>query len=580
MKNFKIVIFLITNIISSILISQTAFKLNNKGEVIEKAKLESLIKERGYDIVSAFDTISKNPIIVCAIYSKNKKFGLINIYGKEITSAKYDEFTGLNQTTTLTLFGYHENILVEVGNKRGMIDKNGKEIIPVIYDYLMYEACSNEYNSSVCKNDSLYTGEIDNKRFVFNSKGEIIKTETNSENDEIQQNIDYDRELLDIEPTYSVNNEIQQNSDYNTKSVDTILTYAKSIGNVVSKRKNGYFVIEKKIENRYYKGLFDVKNKREIIPFEYDYIIFDRNKHYIAIKNKKSILLDSLGTTKSLKEYDNIDENGIYRVTIDGKVALFSKDFKQQTGFIYDLKTEEFDRKFMVFRKNGKCGIINYDFKEITEFIYDDIITYRSCTNFEKNTLIVATLNNKKGIINLKGEKLTSFEFEEIIPECVISSDAYGLYPEPMMDANRDNLFLFYKKDGKYGILDNNYVVLFENKFDGLNKSSHDDFVYAYQITKDNKQKWGVLNIHTKSIVIPLEADNRVEYQSGGYFIVNKNNQFSLNDRYGKIAFQLIEDSEFSIDQIYNGLIRVYFSNSPKRYYIDYRGKKVEYQRL
>ena len=148
------------------------------------------------------------------------------------------------------------------------------------------------------------------------------------------------------------------------------------------------------------------------------------------------------------------------------------------------------------------------------------------------------------------------------------------------MDANRDNRFVFFKKDGKYGILDTNYIVLFENKFDGLNKSSHDDFVYAYQITKDNKQKWGVLNVHTKSIVIPLEADIRVEYQSGGYFIVKKNNQFSLNDRYGKIAFQLIEDSEFSIDQIYNGLIRVYFSNSPKRYYIDYSGKKVEYQRL
>jgi hypothetical protein len=558
MKKNKIIILLIINFISFNIFTQNAFKLNSKGEVIEKTKLESLIKERGYDIVSAFDTISKNPIIVCAIYSKNKKFGLINNYGKEITSAKYDEFTGLIPSTTYTLFGYHENIIVKIGDKHGLIDKNGKEIIPVIYDYLTYDICSNEYNSSVCKKDSLYSGEIGDKSFLFNTKGKIIKNESTSDNDEIQQN-----------------------RHYKPDPIDTLIAQAKSIGNIISKRKNGFFVIEKKIENRYYEGIYDLKNKTEIIPFEYDYIIFDRHKNYVAIKNKKSILLDSLGKVISLKEYEYIDEiNGIYRVTNDGKIALFSKDFIQQTGFIYDVKTEELDGNFMVLRKNGKCGIINYDFKEITEFIYDDIIAHRSCTNFEKNTLIVATLNNKKGIINLKGEKLTNFEYEEIIPECVISSDSYGLFAEPMMDANRDNRFLFYKKDGKYGILDTNYAVLFENKFDGLNKSIHDNFVYAYQITKDNKMKWGVLNIQTKSIVIPLESDIRVEYQNDGYFIVKKNNQFILNDSHGKIAYQLIEESEFSINQIYNGLIRVYFYNIPKRYYIDYRGKKIEYQRL
>ena len=63
----------------------------------------------------------------------NNKWGLINKRGEEITTFKYDDISLIDTLSSPPIFR------VYIGKKTGVVDVNGNEIIPIVYDYIGYD---------------------------------------------------------------------------------------------------------------------------------------------------------------------------------------------------------------------------------------------------------------------------------------------------------------------------------------------------------------------------------------------------------------------------------------------------------
>ncbi|MFZ4058940.1 MAG: WG repeat-containing protein, partial [Ferruginibacter sp.] len=118
--------------------AQQKFTLNKLG-LITEAQWQTIKKSRQYEALSRFDTVSKKPLLVYAIYVKNNKLGIVNHLGVEVTPALYDDISGLNISYTTVMFGFHNHYPVVIDKKYGLITNTGKVILPVKYNYITYE---------------------------------------------------------------------------------------------------------------------------------------------------------------------------------------------------------------------------------------------------------------------------------------------------------------------------------------------------------------------------------------------------------------------------------------------------------
>ena len=139
----------------------------------------------------------------------------------------------------------------------------------------------------------------------------------------------------------------------------------------------------------------------------------------------------------------------------DKKYALYSTLYKQLSDFVYD--GYAYLGEILCLKKDGKNGILDDNGKVIVPFNYDQMTVYKE--HEMPTPMAVIGIGNKYGAIDLHGKMLAQPEYDQLIPECVISGSSNALYAEPLYSKNRPNRYFFFKKDGKYGLLDNNFEV-------------------------------------------------------------------------------------------------------------------------
>ncbi len=348
--------------------AQQSFKIDRNGEVND-ARFTALVKQRGYQAISAFDTVFKKPLLIYAIYVKNQKLGIIDISGKEITPPLYEKIDGLDRGITPNLWGFMPNYIVKKDGKFGLINNRGKEIIPATYTRL--------FNGS---GDSVLLTIQGERKVFLNLQGKPINF-TDPDSRPSQPYVpEYDQKLNANSTSWHLKNNYKK-TEFDVPNLGNPTTVYN--GMVTFSDRKGHF------------GVYNSNLKKLIIPVEYDRVELSPPGMFIVLKGNSYGVIDSLGETRLPVSYQGISRfTGGALIYQNKKYALYSNTYKPLSDFVYD--GYNYAGEVVVLKKDGKYGLLDAKGKIIVPFNYEDMTLYKQ-SELPRGMLIV-TQDKKQGV--------------------------------------------------------------------------------------------------------------------------------------------------------------------------------------
>lgn len=413
-------------------------------------------------------------------YKENEKYGLINLEGKKITKAIYDEIEGLS---------YKEGaLLVKQENKYGIINITGKTEVSCDYDKI--------------KVDAYHTNGLG-----YKYAGYIVSNTT--EQGYRYGYIDYKgKKLLPTEY-----NEISRITDIEDKD-------------------NVYLIVAK--NGRY--GL--INNDKELIKSDYQSISYNQTNKLLTIEKSKKYGIATLdGKIILPEEYDEIDIKGIYIYAkkVDNITVYDSKGTKVDIDKnVIILDTENENYKIKINTQDGtKYGVIEKNGKEIIEEKYSNI-EYLGGDYFR-----VGNENSKLGVIDNKGiekiaienDSVQKIEETNIILATIIETGTTALY-----DSNMAKICELKKAEVE---VTENYVKISNNEetkyFDKNGKELKATEIYSQNNIFAQKEngKWGFANKENK-MVVEAKYDEVTEINEFGFASVKKDGLWGVVNSNGE----------------------------------------------
>jgi len=294
----------------------------------------------------------------------NGKWGFIDKTGKQIAAIKYDY-----------VFRFFEGMArVVLNNKWGFIDELGNEVIPLIYDFihtpLKYPHCQTELRHS----------------FGFDNNGKEIfldKDGKQIEYNDLQCLTEVD--LVFIDDLLRVDTESIQKNRQEGKHSKYIFLDKK--GKEVSV-KNDFMANDNYVyKGAYHDGLRQI-HKKEQGEIKYGFI-------------------DTLGNIVIPLRYDDADDfkDGVSRVKFNKNYGLINTKGKELTTIKYDYMSE-IREGFAMIKSEGKRGFIDKNGKEVIK------AGYSNGDSFSEGYAKVF-YGKKGGFIDKTGEKITPFKYDE-----------------------------------------------------------------------------------------------------------------------------------------------------------------------
>lgn len=559
------------------LLSLSAYGQNSKYYSDGKTnddEVQQLIKAKGYQALSGFDTVSIDPVLIYAIYFKNNKMGLLSHTGKEITPAIYESFPGLENTSGSNQFSYHKHWTVKREGKYGMVNLLGKEVVPPKFINITYIQSVNEQSGWYI--DEYYLAQISDEAMItISTLGEMGDIPDEAEYDEVND------DMLDIYthevPDYLVEKNEADYPDYGQVWHSTNYPY------VVYKN----LTLEKC-------GLMNVETGDTLIPFIYDGMsvnytydvqlnIWDSTTgqgRYKRIVKQRHGMADTNGRILFEPIYQSVYRfNDVYQVVdMNNKMALYSLSRRALGGFIYGPEMGSGNGTYMVLQKGEKWGLVNMEGEAVTTFEYDGF-SFPAYHDLPTSIIIVQK-EGKVAVMDFSSATiLTPFTYSQIIPECNVESGGFGIHEAFRFISNRRNLYFFVARvkmnlSGpnltQYGIMDTNYRELIPCQFDQMIKCYERSLVI---VRKDNH--WGILNLNTKEYLVPFLLTSQPEEVNYRYFLYSKEGKYGMIDYSGNVVIPFVEEQAFRREYYYTGLTRVYRYDGYAAYY-DGMGNRVE----
>ena len=395
--------------------------LNSKNEEIY-SQYENIEAIENYD---TNNNVSYNSNVLKV--QKNNKYGLINLEGKEILPCEYDEISAI--------IGNENSIKVSKDGKVGVVDNNGKKVIDIKYKNI--EKLSDDYkNGYIVENDNNLYGTVDcaNNRI--------------------------------LESKYTEINPVYENGMYIVKGTKGYNVVDKT-GNIITKKeyeditdiKNSQIIVA---ENKKY-GLINTSGE-QIIPCNYDELKFINNENFIVKQNNKYGIIDASNKNVLENKYNTINyikNADIIEVSEDGinSDILNNKLEKELTGIVSEINVE---KGYFKIRIENEYKYYNFKFEEKS---YKDINS--------NNTIFLDKKNGKYGFVDIAGNVVVDYIYDDA--------------------TEQNNLgFAAVNKDGKWGSIDKNgnVVATIEND---LSENSTIDFIGKWHLMKDSN-----LNCYTK----------------------------------------------------------------------------------
>ncbi len=372
-----------------------------------------------YDLVEAIDNhddqnnmwYEQNVLRV----KKDNRYGLINFEGKEVLSANYDSITSLKGVTNI--------IKVEKDGKFGLFDLNGNMIIKTEYDEISLFDKSNTKSFIVKK---------------YNKYGVAGEDELEAKYKEIKQ--------VSGNGMYVV----KESDNWKIISKDGATELESDFGDV--KSINGDNIIVSK-NNKL--GVINTQGN-QILPIEYQDLIYAFSNYYIAKKDDKYGIINTSNETKLAFKYTQISHlksvDFIEAWTETNETEIFNNNLEYKlTGLITDL---DVDKGYMRIRISEEYKYYNFKFEE-----------KKNTEILSGNTLFLDKKDGKYGFIDLNGKVKVEYIYD---------------------DATEQNSFGYaaINKDGKWGCINQNGEIIVEPKY-SLQNNLIIDFIDKWHLGED-----------------------------------------------------------------------------------------------
>ena len=368
----------------------------------------------GYEQIEALENIDENDNVwyeekILKI-KQNGKYGLIDFNGKELLPAEYDEITVLD--------GIENSIIIKKDGKLGLVNDNGSIIAEAKYADI--KNLGNTY-----KNGYIIVDENGKHGVISTTKKQILENKY----DEIAQ--------IYLEDSYLVKEDGKQkliDSKGNTIIED-------GFDEIKSATSNGIIFVK---DNLY--GEINISGETTI-EAKYQELREAKNGIYIAKQNDK---------------YGIIDENEIEKISFDYTGIAYNEKANLYLAEDASYKTSIIDDKFNV-KLTGILSEIN-----------------------EEQSYIRMRINNEYKYYNLKCEEKSNTEIL------------------------KDNTLFLSKKDGKYGYVDKKGNVVVDYIYDDATEQNE----YGFAAVKKNGL-WGSIDKDGKEIIEPkynLENNLKIDF--------------------------------------------------------------------
>lgn len=350
---------------------------------------------------------------------KEGKYGLINFDGKEVLPCEYDEIK--------TIAGTKNVVLTIKDEKQGIADNTGNVLVK--NEYAQVNTITNKYaDGFIIKND-------DGKYGIVSASGELV---VEAKYDEIK-NVTGNKMYVakDGENWKIVNeegNSFLENAFEDVKQIN--------LENVVLKKDGKYGVITINGETK--------------IEASYDDLSFIFTDTYIAKKDNKYGIININNEEKLPFEYSFIKyetEADFIRAQKDNLTTeLLDRDFNVKVeGIVSEINT---DKNYIRVRVNDNYKYYNFKLEEkpVTEFL-------------SNNTLFLSKENGKYGYVDSKGIVVVNYIYDDATEQ-----NKYG--------------YVSVKKDGKWGCLDCNGKAVVEPTYN-MENNLVIDFIGTWHLAED-----------------------------------------------------------------------------------------------
>lgn len=394
-----------------------------------------------------------------------------NTYKTKVLDAKnnekfteYDLVEVIENKDASNILWYEQDVLrVKKENKYGLINMEGKVILPVEYD--MIEALQGVENSLIIKKEQ-QVGLCNNKgNVIINPEYKEIKSIDNDykngyiviDNNNKYGVIDFTKTVI-FEPKYEEIKPVTSNNIYIVKENSKLKVVNKE-GEVLLEDK---FTDAKQINAE---NIVFIKNKKygiintngDIkINAEYDDLQYAFSEYYIAKKSGKYGIINLSNEIKLPFDYTNISyqkEAGFIKAETENSelTQIFNDKFeKKLEGIISQVNTE---KGYLRVRVADEYKYYNFKLEEKTA---QEILS---------NTLFLSKKDGKYGYTNKNGEVVVDYIYEDATEQ-----NSYG--------------YAAVKKDGKWGSIDKDGKLVAENIYN-LDNNIIIDFIGKWHIGQD-----------------------------------------------------------------------------------------------
>lgn len=518
-------------------------------------------REKGYQAISSFDTVSLKPLLVYAATLKNNRFGIVDVYGKEIIKNEYDMIVGIYSTNSV-LTAYHDHFFLKKNDLWALSDQYGNLLTPFIYQAMYYEdyrpegkfVSSEKWHPPVNK-DSVFKAKLDGNYVYLNTKGETIPYTP-------VKNRPASQDLSGEDPgNFGIPQDIGKAERLNDH---LLLITTTSKANPLQ-------------------GVYDLSLKKMILPAEFTYVALHKSGFLSANKEEGTYAYNLQGNliSKEIVAYYSEGGNDVTPVIIahgkNGKSALFSKNVKPLTAFIYDeIKPSVPFIKGIIKNKNGdpEEDLMTLEGKKIKIGTAYDRLDYRTNEYDRKaESFLFLVKKDKYAIVGSEGKLISDFIYDDILPECFINSRGPATSDSYFFSTESPNRFILFKKDGKTGIMDNQYRIVLNNEYDRISKSQLPDYIYTGKKTASGTQ-WGVYDMKGRREIISPQFDGPIT-NSGSFFSVLKNGKYGLYSTEGKEILPPEYSHEIRTNTLFRGLHSLCQQYDIPAAYVDSRGTVV-----